>query len=220
MNSIHERVYVGDIVRMEQPNFQSRKLVTIAEGQVLKAGSVLGAVLVGAATIAAFANNAANTGTIASVATSKGAKIGDYKVVIIEPASDAGAFTVEDPDGITIGTGTVGVAFSSGGLAFTVTDGATNFVSGEGFTITVAKGSSEYKLAEIDATDGSHAGAAILLQDVDATDETIDDVLAIDNHAQVDETALIFGETVDDADKRAAVLAPLKAAYIQLLPAA
>ena len=46
-------------------------------------------------------------------------------------------FEVEDPDGILVGVGTVAVAFSAGGVAFTIADGATDFVAGSGFYVDV-----------------------------------------------------------------------------------
>ena len=45
-----------------------------------------------------------------------GAKAGVYKLVCIEPATNAGKFTVEDPDGVTVGIATVAVEFTGGGL--------------------------------------------------------------------------------------------------------
>ena len=41
------------------------------------------------------------------------------------------------PDGSELGTGTVGVEFDEGGLTFTLSDGATDFIVGDGFDITV-----------------------------------------------------------------------------------
>lgn len=90
----------------------------------------------GSAVSAAYSGNTGN-GTMGTVTVSSGAKAGVYKLTIIEPASDAGTFEVEDPDGLVVGTGTVAVAFSAGGLAFTLADGATDFVAGDGFNITV-----------------------------------------------------------------------------------
>lgn len=88
----------------------------------------------GSASSTAYAGNTGN-GTMGTVTVSAGAKEGTYNLEIIEPAANAGKFSVEDPDGVIIGTGTVGVAFSAGGLAFTLADGATDFVAGDGFTI-------------------------------------------------------------------------------------
>lgn len=92
------------------------------------------------AVAAAWAGNAANTGALTMKAVTPlgvNVKEGVYKVVCIEPASDAGAFQVFDPDGILIGVATVGVEFTSTHVQFTIADGATNFLAGEGFNITV-----------------------------------------------------------------------------------
>lgn len=220
MNSNKEKSYIGDIIRQELPNFASRGVGTILSGQVLKRGAVLGAVLFGAAVAAAFSLNAANTGTVGAVTVSDGAKPGVYKVVIIEPVTNAGKFTVEDPDGVTIGTGNVAAVFNGGGLSFTVSDGATDFISGEGFNITVAAGSGKYKLAPETSTDGSDAGTAILLEDVDATAGDVPNVLILLREAQVDATSLIYDASVNDDTKKTAIQAGLTAKGIQLLRAA
>lgn len=84
----------------------------------------------------AFAGNTGN-GTMGTVTVSAGAKLGAYSLVIIEPGTNTGRFEVRDPDGNFVGVGTVASAFSAGGLAFTLADGSTDFVSGDGFLIPV-----------------------------------------------------------------------------------
>ena len=84
----------------------------------------------------AFAGNTGN-GAMGSITVSAGAKIGTYKLLITEPASNVGNFIVEDPDGVIIGQGDVAAAFSAGGLAFTLADGSTDFAAGDGFNIAV-----------------------------------------------------------------------------------
>lgn len=91
------------------------------------------------ATATAWSINAANTGTCGAVTVSAGAKIGTHKLVMIEPGSNVGTFVHEDPDGIVVGRGVVASAYSGGGLAFTVADGSQDFISGEGFDITVSE---------------------------------------------------------------------------------
>lgn len=91
----------------------------------------------GTATPAAVAGNT-GTGTIGTV-TVGAAKSGVYRATCIEPATDLGKFVVEDPDGVNVGVATVGTQFVGGGLTFTISD-ATDFVSGDAFTITVAAG--------------------------------------------------------------------------------
>ncbi len=92
------------------------------------------------ATNVASAAKAGNTGdgvlTLANPAFGAGVKAGVYQAVFIEPATNAGAFIVEDPDGIQVGEGNVGVAFD-GVVKFTIADGATDFVAGDGFDVTV-----------------------------------------------------------------------------------
>lgn len=215
-----EKSYVGDVVRLEQPNFMSRGRGTIKSGAgKLLAGTVLGAILLAGATAAAFAGNTGN-GAMGAIVVSAGAKPGVYKLVVIEPAANAGKFTVEDPDGITIGVGTVAAAFSAGGLAFTLADGATDFVSGDGFNITVAAGSGKYIQPTATALDGSGVGKAILLEDVDATDADVVDVALLLRDAQVSEDILIYDASIDDDSKKAVVDAGLKAANIQFVPTA
>lgn len=90
-----------------------------------------------AGTSAAFAGNTGDGTITASPATGSGCKVGIYKVICIEPTTNLGKFSVEDPDGITIGIATVGTEFSTH-LTFTIADGGTDFVAGDGFNITVA----------------------------------------------------------------------------------
>lgn len=164
-----EGYWTGEFIVSEAQGKRSREQITVLSGQNLVAGSVVGKVASGAATPAAFAGNAANTGTCGAVTVGAGAKVGTYKVVIIEPASNAGKFTVEDPDGVIVGTGTVAVAFSGGGLGFTIADGATDFIAGEGFDIVVAAGSNKYKLYNAANTDGSEKAVGVLYAAVDAS---------------------------------------------------
>lgn len=168
MTILSEGNHAAAFLVSEAAGTRSRERITVSSGESLVAGAVLGKVTLGAATPAPFSGNAANTGTIATVSLGAGAKAGVYRLVIVEPASNAGAFTLEDPDGVTIGTGTVGVEFIGGGLTFTLADGATDFKAGEGFTLTVAAGSGKYRGYRPANTDGSQAAVAVLLAAVDA----------------------------------------------------
>jgi hypothetical protein len=106
-------------------------------GTVVGGGTTTVYPLVSTGTAVVTADSNTGNGTFGAVTVSAGAKVGTYRVVITEPASNAGTFSVEDPDGIQIGEGTVAVAFSAGGLAFTIADGATDFVAGDSWTIAV-----------------------------------------------------------------------------------
>lgn len=218
MTELAEKNYAHDVVRLEQPNYMSRGRGTILSGEgKLKAGTVLGQINVGSASAAAFSGNTGN-GAMGAITVSLGAKPGVYKLVVIEPATNAGKFSVEDPDGITIGTGTVAAAFSAGGLAFTLADGGTDFIAGDGFDITVAAGSGKYvQPVSAAPANGSGVGVAILLEDVDATDADVADAALLLRDAQVAEAMLIYDATIDDAPKKAIVNAGLLAANIQFV---
>ena len=165
--SLAEKNHAAEYILSESNGNRSREEVTILSGEVLKAGHVLGRVEVAGATPAA---NAGNTGDgVMGTVTVGAAKAGVYRITFIEPATDLGRFIVEDPDGINVGAGVVGSAFTGGGLTFTIADGAADFVSGDGFTITIAAGSGKYKEYDPTNTDGSQVAVAVLYEAVDAT---------------------------------------------------
>lgn len=178
----------------------SREAITIASGAgVLAAGTVIGKITTGtSASATAFSGNT-GTGTMGTITVSAGAKVGTYKLVIIEPASNAGTFQVEDPDGKIIGTGTVASAFSKGGLAFTLAD-ATDFVAGDGFDIVVAAGSGQWTGYDDGNSNGSQVAAGVLMQAVDATSTTAT-ATAIVRVAAVKKDALQWISGVDNTAK-------------------
>ncbi len=110
----------------------------------LGAAAVAGAYLLacvggGFSAAAAFDGTIGTRGalTLADPAVGAAVKPGVYRVTCIEPATDAGTFSVEDPDGVEIGVATVGVAFDSTHIKFTIADGATDFGAGDAFNVTV-----------------------------------------------------------------------------------
>lgn len=135
----------GQVANEEASNRISRTMESaagVAFGQPVFRGSgdhgcVVGGTFAATAVGAAVAGNTGNGTITASPTITAGAKAGVYTVTMLEPATNAGEFVVEDPDGISIGNGTVAVAFSAGGVAFTVADGSTDFAAGDQFTVTV-----------------------------------------------------------------------------------
>jgi len=200
MTTFTENLHAGNFIASEANGTRSRETVTILSGQDLRAGAVLGKVTVGTASAQAGAGNTGN-GTMGAITVGAGAKPGDYLLTIIEPATNAGAFTVEDPDGVTIGTGDVASAFSAGGLAFTLADGGTDFAAGDTFTITVAAGSGKYKEYDPENADGSQTAVAVLFDAADATGGDVDAV-AIVRDAEVTADALVWFDGAD-ADEKA-----------------
>lgn len=159
----------SDWLKWEEDQRHSREEVTVLSGQNLESGDVIGKSLVGAAAAAtAFAGNTGD-GAMGAITVTGAARRGVYKLVIIEPGTNLGTFEVEDPDGKIIGRGVVASAFSAGGLAFTLADGAADFVAGDGFNITVTGGSYKWKEYDASLTDGAQFAAGVLLNAVDAS---------------------------------------------------
>lgn len=143
-------------------------------------------------------------GAIGTITVSGDAKPGDYLLTVTKAAASAGDFQLIDPDGIVVGVGTVGVAFSGGGLSFTLADGAPDFSLGDSITITVAPGNGHYAMHNPDATDGSQHAAAILYDAVDAS-EAAKAGVAIERMAVVGASALTWAEGISAGAKAAAV---------------
>lgn len=175
--------------------------ITVAAGENLTRGAVVGKITVGAVTAEAAAGNT-GTGTIGTLSAGAGAKPGVYRVVCIEPAAGAGKFLVEDPDGIIVGVATVAVAFA-GPIGFTIADGDPDFASGDSFLVTVAAGSGQWKRSVAAATDGSQRPLAILVGDVDAT--AVAKTAAVFRTGEFNEAALNFGAGHSAATVRAAL---------------
>lgn len=204
--ALTEGQHTGEFIESESNGYRSRETVTILSGQTVKAGHVLGKVTKGAATGAAVAGNTGNGTITASPTVGTGAKAGVYMLTCIEPATNLGKFTVEDPDGITIGVATVGTQFTTH-LTFTIADGSTDFVSGDSFTITVAAGSGKYKEYNPANTDGSEKAVAIAYDNVDASGGDKKGVI-IARDATVTAAELIWFSGAD-ANQKAAGLAQL-----------
>lgn len=198
MAVINEKTHRGEFLVSEAGGQRSREQVTIESGQDLEAGHVLGEVVGGSTSTSAAGGNAGD-GTIGSVSTQAGVKEGDYIVTFIEPATDAGEFQVEDPDGENVGTGTVGSQFSGGGIQFTISDGASDFAAGDQFTISVS-GSGEFKEYDPSNIDGSGTARAVLYEPVDAT-AGAKEAAVIRRDAEVDDSQLTWFANATSGEK-------------------
>lgn len=88
---------------------------------------------------ASAAGTNTGNGVLGAVTVAAGAMPGAYLLKITALVANAGKFEVIDPQGDVMGVGDVAVAFSTGGLAFTLADGSTDFAVGDTFTITVSE---------------------------------------------------------------------------------
>lgn len=212
MSALTQGNYVPDWLKWEAERSFSRERVTILAGsgsaRALTAGMVLGKITKGTATGAAVAGNTGNGTITANPTVGAAAKPGIYRLVCVEPATNVGKFTVEDPDGIVIGIATVAVEFTTH-LTFTIADGATDFVSGDSFTITVAAGSGKYVQLSLAGTTGIEDAAGILLTDVTAPDGSDAAGAALVRDAVVVASKLTWPSGAS-TDEKAAAMALLK----------
>lgn len=161
----------GDFILSEAGGTRSRETVVInATAGKLSAGTLLAKIT--AANAAVATPDAGNTGngSIGTVTVGNDAITGSYVLTITAEAADAGTFTLVDPLGVSVGAGTVGVAFSGGGLSFTLADGANDWDVDDFITIAVNAGIGEWVAYDDDgANDGRRAATGILYSNVDAT---------------------------------------------------
>lgn len=202
----------GACVIFDVPAY-SRDLVTVLANNTIKPNAPVGRIYYGNATAAAGAGNTGN-GTISAVTPGTGVKVGVYRVVFVEPITNLGTFTVEDPDGVTVGRGFVGTAFSGGGLGFTISDGATDFVAGDQFLITVAAGSGKYVPLNPSATNGSEVCAGVAYDGVAAPASVDAKGVVITRHAKLNSSEIDWGTL--SAPQIAAATAQLNALGILL----
>jgi len=191
MTALTESQHAGEFLVSEAPGRRSREEMTVILGQNLKAGAVLGQITIDPATITSAAD-AGNTGdgAMGAVTAGAGVQAGRYRLVIIETIAALGTFTVEDPNGVEIGQGNVGTAFS-GEIAFTLADGAADFIAGDAFSIDVAVGSLKHTEMDPANTDGSAKAVAVLWGAVDATAADKKGV-AIVRDAEINKTEVVF----------------------------
>lgn len=220
-----ETARLGNVLKYEFEREMGfcRKAVTAYESgaKTYTPGTVLGKTLVSgsAAAVAGGANT--GNGTMGSITVSSHAKVGQYVLRITVASSNAGAFELLNSNGSVVGTGNVASAFVGAGLAFTLADGATDFIVGDTFVITVT-GTEKYKILENTASDGSAAFAGIYIgasnglgidTSVAATTDTT--VLILERGpALVAKEGLTLGASINTAAEKAALYAQMAAVGI------
>lgn len=204
MTTLTEQRHAGEFLVSEcDEGFISREAITVLSGQNLVVGTVLGRIETAAATAVAHAGNTGN-GTMGAITEGAGLHEGIYVLKITKAAANAGDFQVANPQGSIIGIGSVAEAFNSGGLAFTLADGATDFVVGDSFDITVAAGSKKYVAHDPAAIDGSQKARGILF---DAVNATLGDKpgVAIERMAEVNGDEITWKTGISAPDKAAGI---------------
>jgi hypothetical protein len=193
---------LGDVVKWEANPSHGREQIVLASGKAYKLGTVLGRLRVGGAvTVAAGAADAGNTGngtlTLAGTPYSAAVREGKYRVVFVS-ATRANVF---DPQGVQVGTATVGSAFS-GPIAFTLAAGGTAFAAGDAWTVAVSIAANTGECDEWDPASGTGLEEVygVLLWDVDASTGAVQSV-ALRRMAAVSRDALVFKAGTTAAQK-------------------
>ncbi len=138
---LHYTPKLKAFILSEANSFRSRENIVVTQsGAAVPSGTVL--TKVDTATTGTFAMDAGMTGnpTSSAIAVGGAGLPGAYRLEF----TSATKFSVEDPNGKSLGTGTLGTAFNKGGLTFTLTAGGTAAVVGDTAAITVAEGSGKY----------------------------------------------------------------------------
>jgi len=198
-----------------------RDVVTVYEAgtKTYPVGTVLGKTFVSTSVTATAGTNTGN-GAIGTVTATGKAQRGTYTIRINKAASNAGDFTVADPSGAVIGFGTVAVAFSNQ-IAFTLADGANDFVVGDSFSVEVV-GDYKYKMVESTETDGSAKACAIYISAKDGsfsessiaatTDTSV--IALIRGAAIVGKETLTYGASIDTAAEKTKMYSELESVGI------
>lgn len=137
------------------------KTVLIASGNTYTRGTVLGRASL--KSLVASAATGTGNGSITGLTVGSGAEVGVYQL----KATAADKFAITDPTGDAVGVATVGTPFTSNQLNLTITAGATAFVAGDAFNVTVSPATDAYSQSVRTATDGTQVPCAILVDDVD-----------------------------------------------------
>ncbi|GAB5387124.1 MAG: hypothetical protein Alpg2KO_00920 [Alphaproteobacteria bacterium] len=212
-----EGVHGPEFLKSEANGSRSRSAVIIASGADLEPGTILGKQAVSVSAPVADGGNT-GTGTFSATPSADGnTLVGDYVLTVTGAIADGGEFVLETPAGDVIDAGFVGTAVT-GHLDFTLTDGATDFVVGDKFTITVSAANGKYKRIDPTAEDGSSVAAGILYAKADAASADVDGVV-IDLDAQVVASKLVHSSGADAA-QIALELQQLRALGIKVVPEA
>jgi hypothetical protein len=146
-------------------------------------------------------------GTVTLVEGRSGLMIGTYTIECTAAVTNGGVFKVTNPDGnvvesdITIPPGAGNyIDFSNDELAGRITDGSTDFVVGDKFTVAVTINPRQVVACDKTATDGSSVPYGVLLQDLDATSAAKTGIAALEG--QFNERQLVFASGTDVEDVR------------------
>lgn len=187
----------------ENPDRFSREKVTVASGNSVVSGEVMGKITKSCPTTGTAGTNT-GTGACGSVTAAAKAKLGTYTLTCIAAATNGGTFSVVTPEGYSLPDASVGVAYASGHINFTIADGGTDFAAGDTFTIEITDGSGEVVPIDFTAVDGSQEAYGLMVDDVDATTAATGGVV-IKRDAYIQSNNITWPDGATTAQKAAAL---------------
>lgn len=140
MTTITEGQHAGEFLVSEAEGSRSRDAITVASGQNLSAGAVLGKITRALAAAPIPAVVGTGNGLMSAVKPGINVQTGNYVVTCTAAAANGGTFSVVAPDGTALSNATVGTAYKSSHIDFLISDGSTDFIVGDVFTIAVTAG--------------------------------------------------------------------------------
>ncbi len=183
----------SDFIKWENnPNY-TRKDVTILAGSG-SARELLSSYLCAEVKGVAAVLTGTGNGTFTAGYASATAQTGLYILTCTNAAvSGSEIFAVTNPEGVNIGTATVGVAFATDEIGFTLVDGSTDFDVTSVWTLTITDGT--WERINWSGTDGSQIPGGLLFLDATAPDgSTVQATMvvggpAILNYDQIDDNS-------------------------------
>jgi hypothetical protein len=191
MATLSEGKHAGEFIVSQANGTRSRETGTLASGNNIVAGELVGRVVTGTAT--ADAGNTGN-GVVGAVTIGANFQEGTYTLTCKNAdVSGSEVFGVVAPDGTVLEDLTVAVAYSSQ-IALTIADGATDFVVGDSVTVAVAAG--KYAAYDPSATDGTQVVAGISYDNYDATSADVTGCVFVVRDEEVRGSDLTYNEAV------------------------
>ena len=127
MTALYSNPPLADFLLSEAPGQRSRdNIMVVQTGAAVPSGTVLTQKTTGTATFR-LDDEATGNPTCGAISVAAGAIEGTYDIVF----TSATAYKVMDPNNTQVATGTLGNAFSAGGLGFTLTAGTTAAAAGD-----------------------------------------------------------------------------------------
>ena len=176
----------------------------VCTGSNLVLGTVVGKATAGAVPTTGTAGSNTGNGTCTAVTGGVDVQAGIYTAAAFLAQTNAGLFTIFNPKGKFLGVARVGVAFVSSEINLTLNDGATDFVAGDSFTVTVPAGTGKCAILAPAAIDGTAHVCGVLIDAIDAS--SVDkNGSVVERGSVVDAAGLVWPAGITTPKKTAAI---------------